>query len=1408
MTAYLQNCEVVHEQMFDSHPVLQATFNIDAAVANRTTWSLPRSLDDLQFDEELVKQNSEVACANRQTAFAQALDEGNMNEAMRQFALSFEESFATACVDSDGRACKVPVSCWKRCRNKIKKSMPVAAPVLKRGGQSDFSVSICQPSQSVRRHVKQLRRIQSLWRQLQALERGGSDEARIKCQTLWICICEANGFEKGFQKWVLDCLGMFVPTCLPSAAYVEALYLAFQEVVLDEVSKERYERLCFRKMQVMEDIGRGGRLAFRSVRDADPPPLSFIGFMKKQCIARQKWSKEGRSKVLYIGECVLEPGMPVVFQGQTTMLVDVDERFLHVQPPVVCKKMDDLQFQQECFTAEPQGMQTHVANAWKQMWQCPENCDEDKERVAEFVRGIGDCPSCQFKPFTVEAWRDMLRGVKCRSSRGACGFSMLDLKRTPPKLLGWLFQIYAAVEAGAKWPERLTLARVVMLSKPGEPVHKPLGVRPITILSVLYRLWSRYRSLQVLTFLGQNVPPQIGGIASKLSADSLCAMVSDIIDDAHFSSAHVCGLVIDLQKCFNLVPRWPLKMLLTKLGLPQEYVTAHLAMLNNLDRYLDIAGQIGDIISSSNGVPEGCAMSVTCMVALTILASDVLQKVSDEVQVSMFADNWAVITQTVGVLKNVLARLEELVSMLGMRLSPAKSWTWATSTNLRKQLKDVTMNGEQLQVVQGAKDLGCDVAYTKKLRKKTSNERLKKSLRVLQRVKIKKIPKPFLGCMCTAVGVGTVAFGSELGRYTNKQFHSLRCAIAATMGLYKSGANTLLATSVTGITVDPQVRLMRRRLKFFRRFFHVFPARKAQFLVRITKRVGKRVAGLAAQFRCALLDMGWTCVEDGNMRHECGIVCNWVSNSLTYVYQCLDKAWENTAPSRIKRKGFDVEHVSAKAFQRLVHKRGPQHQGLLTAIASGKNVTLDALSHYTDCDANCPFCDCVDGKDHRVFHCNGLHDLRSKYKDTVLWLKTQPLAVTHFGIVPDDCDAVQLRQNTLQTEISTTLPVHRTVADVFTDGSCFCNRDWECALAGAAVIRVKGNYEWELAQRSLMPTFDHSAYRAEVYAVLLALQSFWHVHLHTDCSAVVDEVHRILQECANGMQPVAHSHADLWDPIIWHIKQRHGVGISITKVKAHVKWQDVSDALERRLAFFNGIADLEARKSVAADNFSLWQRMEGFLERKKQTAAAIGEYHNFLCEMHDRFFALKRVDKPVIAQPSFESMWDLHGPFEAVSAPGDDLLEGCPYGKTFALRVKSWWERLAWTTGSHISIVELYIDFSLLTGTQVPVRFPGQWLLRDQCVRADTANLRLGQQTHVWLKMLRWWLQNSGYDGKYQFLKMSALREYGYAKPIFAINMRPVLVDGPRTSNALWQYLRSGGSTVQNLTKPWTPKMG
>ena len=61
--------------------------------------------------------------------------------------------------------------------------------------------------------------------------------------------------------------------------------------------------------------------------------------------------------------------------------------------------------------------------------------------------------------------------------------------------------------------------------------------------------------------------------------------------------------------------------------------------------------------------------------------------------------------------------------------------------------------------------------------------------------------------------------------------------------------------------------------------------------------------------------------------------------------------------------------------------------------------------------------------------------------------------------------------------------------------------------------------------------------------------------------------------------------------------------------------------------------DGEARKSVAADHFDLWQKMEAFLEAKKQTKVEAGKYHNFLCEMYDRCFALKPRERKVVNQP-------------------------------------------------------------------------------------------------------------------------------------------------------------------------------
>lgn len=678
-------------------------------------------------------------------------------------------------------------------------------------------------------------------------------------------------------------------------------------------------------------------------------------------------------------------------------------------------------------------------------------------------------------------------------------------------------------------------------------------------------------------------------------------------------------------------------------------------------------------------------------------------------------------------------------------------------------------------------------------------------MRVLRRIKKKRIPKNFLGRMCTAVGVGIVSYGSEMVRFTNKQFHSLRCAIASSLGLYKSGANTLLAIGATGLTVDPQVRLLRRRIKFFRKFFKIFPSRRQSFLHRITKHVSKnRVSGIAAHFHCAMRDVGWKCEDEGNIVHQAGIKCNWVHDSIPYIFQCLDKAWEATITTRIDRKGFDLDTLSAKSFNDVIKHRGPQQQGLLLAIASGKHVTRDALAHYAKDDPTCPFCSAIDGKEHRVFHCQGLQDLRTKHGEAISWIMSQPKGVLHFGLAPDSNDAVRLRQHVFSRGIQRHIPDVNSQGKVFTDGSCFNNMSWEHAIAGAAVILVTGEYQWQLVAREVVPTPDHSSYRGEGYAVVLALQNFWKVHIHSDCAAVVDEVQRMIHDHALGVDIAVKSHPDIWSVVAWHIKQRLPGEVKITKVKAHVNWQQLDSGDAKQCAYFNAMVDLEAKKSVAADNFELWQKFETMWEQKKSVLQGLRKYHDFLWQVYERSFNVQPRQRPCDTQPSFAELWCFQGCGKILPAPCQHDIDTCPFGKKFAMRVLAWWNQIQWYEGAPITVLEAYFDFCFESYSQMPVRMSdNSWKLREDCVEADVSSLRLGLQNHAWLRFLRWWF-NCIQCPELQIIRSNAMFSYGPTITTWSISMRPKLLRGERVSSELWQYLHSSGTTSRNFKRPWS----
>lgn len=149
-----------------------------------------------------------------------------------------------------------------------------------------------------------------------------------------------------------------------------------------------------------------------------------------------------------------------------------------------------------------------------------------------------------------------------------------------------------------------------------------------------------------------------------------------------------------------------------------------------------------------------------------------------------------------------------------MQISVEKSWTWATTRAARKKLTAVKLHGQTVQSKQRAKDLGCDVAYSKRVTKKVWKTRLNKSLRILRKIRGRKFPKSFKKTMRRSLGLGTVSYGSELQRFSHTDLHKLRAAHAQALGYNRSGANVFLAGNITGEYEDPQISLLKRKVFF------------------------------------------------------------------------------------------------------------------------------------------------------------------------------------------------------------------------------------------------------------------------------------------------------------------------------------------------------------------------------------------------------------------------------------------------------------------------------------------------------------------------------------------------------------------------------------------------------------------
>ena len=120
-------------------------------------------------------------------------------------------------------------------------------------------------------------------------------------------------------------------------------------------------------------------------------------------------------------------------------------------------------------------------------------------------------------------------------------------------------------------------------------VDKPESInhgRPITILCTLYRLAAKVVFDQVVTQWASVLPHQISGGLPCRSVRDLSLMQTSHIEDNLSHGNEICGTSMDLIKAFNLVPRRPAAILLSRLGISHSILAFWLLCLSKMTRCL------------------------------------------------------------------------------------------------------------------------------------------------------------------------------------------------------------------------------------------------------------------------------------------------------------------------------------------------------------------------------------------------------------------------------------------------------------------------------------------------------------------------------------------------------------------------------------------------------------------------------------------------------------------------------------------------------------------------------------------------------------------------------------------------------------------------------------------------------
>ena len=596
-------------------------------------------------------------------------------------------------------------------------------------------------------------------------------------------------------------------------------------------------------------------------------------------------------------------------------------------------------------------------------------------------------------PLQAERITSAARKLPDSGAAGLDGWKPGDVKRLSSSILGFLVHLFDNIERYGRWPRSLCWASITLIPK-GEG-GEPLNLRPITVTPVIYRLWAALRVQDCMPWQEKWVHKGQHGARSKQSTTDALVRISLELESAVLRDCDMKGVAVDLSKAFDNVPVKITFEVMRKMGADPGLLRALEGMYSQVQRRFKIGRFVGETFRSTNGILQGCPISVMLLNALMMILH---RAIGDEVTAESYVDDLTLLHESSDGLQRAMDTLADFMSLTNQQVNEKKTKVFGL-----RDTPNIRYQGVTLGKTDTVKILGVTWCFGEGSFAVSMKEKVVENICALaHRIRCAGLPFHLRVLLCGSLLMSKILYGIEVVDMTTMQERALRSSIVqAIWGKSDRARNPglLFTIPVKGHVCDPVQAPMVRRLNAF----HRIVKNDLEVLSRIRniwsgkKRQRRfRQGGFVENLLYSVKRLGIT----DNASDE-----TWVFNFGGEEHDPVHtapKIWAHESRDAARKAvwhGIEKERtrghvdtpwglaggVDLSRTMRVYHQVNSKQKGILRKILLGGVWTRARLSHLPDppCSDQCL---CGDGREdleHLWWHCPLWQRSRDKFRDEI-----------------------------------------------------------------------------------------------------------------------------------------------------------------------------------------------------------------------------------------------------------------------------------------------------------------------------------------------------------------------------------------------------------------------------------------